>query len=183
MKKIFLLSFFFLSSLLFFLSSCQKPSTENLNNLSCNNNNNIMQTNCPKSGDLIAIMNTNYGEIRLKLFPQLAPSAVKNFKYHADKGNYNNNIFHRVIKNFMIQGGDFEFKDGRGGYSYKGPGTSFNDEIDENLKHIKGALSMANRGPNTNGSQFFIVQAPEVSYLDGKYTIFGQLYEGTAVLD
>ncbi|MFA6089853.1 MAG: peptidylprolyl isomerase [Candidatus Woesearchaeota archaeon] len=143
----------------------------------------FQQTAKPKSGDVIAIFETNYGEMKFVLFSDLTPETVKNFQFHAEKGNYDNSIFHRVIKNFMIQGGDFEKRNGTGGYSYKGKATSFNDEFNSNLRNIKGALSMANSGPNTNGSQFFIVQAEATPWLDAKHTVFGQMYEGFDVLD
>ncbi|OGJ44226.1 hypothetical protein A2272_06380 [Candidatus Peregrinibacteria bacterium RIFOXYA12_FULL_33_12] len=141
-----------------------------------------MQTNCPKIVDTIAIIRTNYGQMSFKLFASLTPETVKNFQFHADKGNYNQTVFHRVIKNFMIQGGDIEHKNGYGGYSYKGPNTSFNDEFNPDLRNIRGALAMANSGQNTNGSQFFIVQKNAL-YLNGKHSVFGQLYEGEKVLD
>lgn len=102
----------------------------------------------------------------------------------AKAGKYDGAIFHRVIEDFMIQGGDFENKNGSGGYSYKGPGTSIPDEFGPGLTHLKGALSMANAGPNTGGSQFFIVQAKAgTSYLDGKHAIFGFVYEGLDIVD
>lgn len=142
-----------------------------------------MQSSKPKTGDTIAVIESNKGTMKAVLFEKKVPETVKNFKFHADKGNYDNTIFHRVIEDFMVQGGDFQNKNGTGGYSYKGPGTSFNDEFDPDLKNIKGALSMANRGANTNGSQFFIVHAKSTPWLDGKHAVFGQLYEGFDVLD
>jgi peptidyl-prolyl cis-trans isomerase B (cyclophilin B) len=134
----------------------------------------------PKDGEEIVIIKTNKGEIRLRLFPKFAPLAVKNFCELIKKNYYKNTIFHRVIPNFMIQGGDPEGT-GKGGESYtKKP---FKDEFSKELSHIRGALAMANCGPDTNGSQFFIVQAPQTPWLDNKHTIFGQVYEGMEVVD
>lgn len=113
----------------------------------------------PKKGEEIAILKTNMGTIKLRLFPEIAPKAVKNFKGLAKKGVYNNLIFHRVINNFMIQGGDPN-KDGTGGTSIYGDGKAFEDEFSLDYRNFRGALCMANSGPNTNQSQFFIVQAP-----------------------
>ena len=113
------------------------------------------QIGSPQAGEKFAIMHTNFGEIHLRLFPELAPMAVENFKTHAENGFYEGVIFHRVIENFMIQSGD-PLGTGRGGQSIWG--VPFGDEFSPNLRHISGALSMANAGPATNGSQFFIVQ-------------------------
>ena len=118
------------------------------------------------------VLQTNSGDIRLILFDDIAPLAVKNFKTLIKKGYYNNIYFHRIIKNFMIQGGD-PTGSGAGGESIYG--HVFKDEINANYKFDKpGILAMANRGPNTNGSQFFIttVQTP---WLNGYYTIFGKV--------
>lgn len=117
------------------------------------------QLDMPAEGEEIAIVNTNKGSFKLRFFPGEAPKAVENFKTLAKDGYYNNLIFHRVIKNFMIQGGDPK-GNGTGGESkWK---KDFEDEFSANLFNISGALSMANRGPNTNGSQFFINdQSPE----------------------
>ena len=108
----------------------------------------------PAYGEGIAIIHTNFGEIHLRLFPELAPLAVQNFVTHARDGFYDGLIFHRVIQDFMIQGGD-PLGTGMGGESIWG-GT-FGDELSPNLRHIHGALAMANSGPSTNGSQFYIV--------------------------
>ncbi len=143
----------------------------------------MFQTAAPKVGDKIAIITTNQGEIKVKLFPEKTPETVKNFEELAKEGKYNGTIFHRVIENFMIQGGDFTNHDGTGGHSYKGPGTNIDDEFDPELKNIRGALSMANAGPNTNGSQFFIVRVKETDWLDGKHSVFGQVYEGLDTVD
>ena len=110
----------------------------------------------PAPGEQFAIMHTNFGEIHLRLFPDKAPLAVENFVTHAGNGFFDGLIFHRVIENFMIQGGD-PLGTGMGGESIWG--RPFGDELSPNLRHIRGALSMANAGPGTNGSQFFIVQS------------------------
>ena len=117
------------------------------------------QLSMPEKGDMIAIMTTNRGTIKFRLFPQQCPKTVENFTTHAKNGYYEGIIFHRVINNFMIQGGD-PTGTGRGGESIWG--DSFEDEFDLGLHNVRGALSMANAGPNTNGSQFFIVQAGAV---------------------
>jgi len=142
------------------------------------------QTKAPITGDHVAELETNQGTIKIKLFKDQVPETVRNFEELAKEGKYDNTIFHRVISDFMIQGGDFENRNGTGGYSYKGPGTMIEDEFSPLLTHIKGALSMANRGPNTGSSQFFIVQAAEgTAWLDGKHAIFGQVYEGLNIVD
>lgn len=161
------------------------------------------------AGDTLATIKTNMGEIKVKLFPAEAPKTVENFTTHAKEGYYNGLIFHRVIKDFMIQGGD-PTGTGMGGESIWG--HSFEDEFDVKLHNIKGALSMANAGPNTNGSQFFIVQADNVPanmlsqmkempesfpedivkayeekggtpWLDFRHTVFGQVVEGLDIVD
>ncbi|MBG9541603.1 peptidylprolyl isomerase [Cytobacillus firmus] len=151
-------------------------------------------------------MQTSKGNIKIKLFPDQAPKAVENFIKHSEDGYYDGLIFHRVIQDFMIQGGDPEGT-GMGGESIYG--EAFEDEFSNELFHIRGALSMANAGPNTNGSQFFIVQNttldpslkeqmekagyPEeiikaygnggTPTLDHKHTVFGQVVEGMDVVD
>ena len=155
-------------------------------------------------------MHTSMGDIKIKLFPEQAPLTVDNFTKHSRDGYYNGLIFHRVIKDFMIQGGD-PTGTGMGGESIYG--QSFKDEFDPMLHNLRGALSMANAGPNTNGSQFFIVQADTVPdgmigqmkqladrgfpaditeayenlggtpWLDFKHSVFGQVYEGMDVVD
>lgn len=162
------------------------------------------------AGDTVATMKTTLGEIKILLFPDAAPKAVENFTTHAKNGYYNGIIFHRVIPDFMIQGGDPDGS-GRGGESIWG--KSFEDEFSVDYHNIRGALSMANAGPCTNGSQFFIVQAKEVDsslvsqmeqlsdrgfhtecvedykalggapWLDFKHTVFGQVIEGMDVVD
>ncbi|MBR4973602.1 MAG: peptidylprolyl isomerase [Clostridia bacterium] len=154
-------------------------------------------------------MKTNMGDIKIKLFPNEAPKTVENFTTHAKNGYYNGLIFHRVIKDFMIQGGD-PMGTGIGGESIWG--RKFEDEFNPNLHNLRGALSMANAGPNTNGSQFFIVQASSVPdgmvdqmkdmpnafpestieayekfggtpWLDFRHTVFGQVIDGMDVVD
>jgi cyclophilin family peptidyl-prolyl cis-trans isomerase len=123
-----------------------------------------------------AVMHTNRGDITLELFDEDAPNTVGNFtKLAADKF-YEGVIFHRVIKDFMIQGGD-PTGTGRGG-----PGYTFEDEINDH-KVVRGALAMANAGPNTNGSQFFIVTTDAAPWLDGKHTVFGRVVDGMDVVD
>ena len=164
-----------------------------------------------KASDQIAVMKTNMGEVEILLFPEVAPKAVENFISLAKEGYYDGIIFHRVIKDFMIQGGE-PTGTGMGGESVWG--KPFEDEFSEEARNFRGALSMANAGPNTNGSQFFIVQAgPETMderifsmlkrqgknfsndvaekymevggtpWLDGAHTVFGQVIRGMDVVD
>ena len=112
-----------------------------------------------KKGDTIATIHTNYGDIKVWFFPKYAPKAVENFTTHAKEGYYNGLIFHRVINNFMIQGGD-PTGTGAGGESIWG--KEFENEVNLNLRSFRGALCMANAGPDTNGSQFYIVQNPDI---------------------
>ena len=169
-----------------------------------------LQLEAVKSGDIVAVMHTNMGDIEIKLFPEQAPKTVENFTTHAKNDYYNGIIFHRVIKDFMIQGGD-PTGTGMGGESIWG--RSFEDEFTPELHNLRGALCMANAGPNTNGSQFFIVQAsdvpsnmleqmkdladngfpPEITeayatlggtpWLDFRHTVFGQVVNGMDVVD
>ena len=119
-----------------------------------------------------ATVETTKGDIVLELYPRHAPKTVNNFFFLAKEGFYDGVTFHRVIENFVIQGGD-PTGTGRGG-----PGYSFEDEVKENpLKHEKGVISMANAGPNTNGSQFFITHSPQ-PHLNGRHTVFGKVVEG-----
>jgi cyclophilin family peptidyl-prolyl cis-trans isomerase len=128
---------------------------------------------------LVAVFETNMGTFECELFEDKAPKTVANFVGLAEKGYYNGVIFHRVIDNFVIQGGD-PTGTGRGGESIYG--HPFEDEFHPDLKHDKaGVLSMANAGPNTNGSQFFITLAP-TPWLDGKHSIFGQVIKGMDVV-
>src|SRR5258707_4747804 len=123
-----------------------------------------------------AVMHTNHGDITVELFDDDAPKPVDNFKKLAGDDFYNGVIFHRVIKDFMIQGGD-PTGTGRGG-----PGYTFEDEFNAN-KIVRGALAMANAGPNTNGSQFFIVTTEAAPWLDGKHTVFGRVVSGMDAVD
>lgn len=122
-------------------------------------------------------METNKGVIEIDLYPQYAPKTVNNFVFLAQEGYYDGVTFHRVIPNFVIQGGD-PTGTGRGG-----PGYKFEDEFKDNpLKHETGILSMANSGPGTNGSQFFITHSPQ-PHLDGKHTVFGKVVNGMDVVN
>ncbi|MBQ6264288.1 MAG: peptidylprolyl isomerase [Clostridia bacterium] len=163
----------------------------------------------PVKGDITAVMKTNKGDIKIVFFPDAAEKTVENFVTHAKNGYYDGVVFHRVINDFMIQGGD-PTATGRGGESIWG--RPFEDEFSVDYHNIRGALSMANAGPDTNGSQFFIVQAKTVNssllqqmkqypesfpedtvndyeklggtpHLDFRHTVFGQVYEGLDVVD
>ena len=135
------------------------------------------------TGNPVAVMKTNLGEIKLELFVKDAPKTVGNFIKLSREKFYDEVRFHRVIKSFMIQGGDPNSKDDNWlDDGIGGPGYAFKDEINSN-KIIRGALAMANAGPNTNGSQFFIVTAENAPWLDGKHTVFGKVVEGMAVVD
>ncbi len=169
----------------------------------------MAQLDRPAAGETVAIMHTSMGDISIRLFPKQAPKAVENFTTHAKNGYYNGIVFHRVINDFMIQGGD-PTATGCGGESIWG--KNFEDEFTPALHNLRGALSMANAGPGTNGSQFFIVQAPSVHpsfigqmqelpdyfpaeaieayqqvggtpHLDYHHTVFGQVYDGLDVVD
>lgn len=163
-----------------------------------------------KSGDTAAVIHTSMGDIEIKFFYKEAPKAVENFITHAKEGYYNGTVFHRVINDFMIQGGD-PTATGMGGESIWG--ENFEDEFDPALHNLRGALSMANAGPGTNGSQFFIVQAKSVPgnmlsqmrnmadrgfpedivdayellggtpWLDFRHTVFGQVTKGMDTVD
>jgi len=123
-----------------------------------------------------AILHTDKGDISVQLFEKQTPRTVNNFVFLAREGFYDGTIFHRVINDFMVQGGD-PTGSGRGG-----PGYRFNDEISPELRHDKpGILSMANAGPNTNGSQFFLTHVP-TPWLDGKHSVFGRITAGMDVL-
>ena len=125
----------------------------------------------------VATIETNRGSMELELYPQHAPKTVNNFVFLAGEGFYDGVTFHRVIDNFVIQGGD-PTGTGRGG-----PGYRFEDELRGNpLKHETGAISMANAGPNTNGSQFFITHSPQ-PHLDGRHTVFGKVVKGQDVVN
>jgi peptidyl-prolyl cis-trans isomerase B (cyclophilin B) len=123
-----------------------------------------------------ATLHTNHGAIELELYPDDAPKTVENFTKLAGDGFYDGVIFHRVIPDFMIQGGDPT------GTGSGGPGYQFEDEFNDH-KVERGALAMANAGPNTNGSQFFIVTTDAAPWLDGKHTVFGRVTSGMDVAD
>ncbi len=123
-----------------------------------------------------ATLHTNHGAIEVELFDDDAPKTVENFRKLAGDGFYEGVVFHRVIPDFMIQGGDPT------GTGMGGPGYTFEDEFNDH-KIERGALAMANAGPNTNGSQFFIVTAEACSWLDGKHTVFGKVTDGMDAVD
>src|SRR6185503_177331 len=123
-----------------------------------------------------ATLHTNHGAIEIELFDGEAPKTVENFRTLAGDGFYDGVVFHRVIPDFMIQGGDPT------GTGMGGPGYTFEDEFNDHGV-VRGALAMANAGPNTNGSQFFIVTAEATPWLDGKHTVFGQVTNGMDVVD
>ena len=167
------------------------------------------QLDKPQKGDTVAVMRTSMGDISIRLFGKEAPKTVENFVTHAKEGYYDGLTFHRVINDFMIQGGD-PTGTGCGGESIFG--AAFEDEFHPELHNLRGALSMANAGPNTNGSQFFIVQAKEAPlhllsqmreypdsypaetidnyaavggtpHLDYRHSVFGQVFDGMDVVD
>jgi len=123
-----------------------------------------------------ATLHTTAGKINVELFDEDAPKTVENFRKLSSEGFYDGLTFHRIIKDFMIQGGCPQ------GTGTGGPGYTFEDEFNQH-RVVRGSLAMANSGPNTNGSQFFIVTAEECPWLDGKHTVFGQIVGGTDVLD
>ena len=168
------------------------------------------QIDMPQKGETVVTLNTSMGDIKIRMFPQFAPKAVENFTTHCKNGYYNGIQFHRVINDFMIQCGD-PTATGCGGESIWG--INFEDEFAAEVHNIRGALSMANAGPGTNGSQFFIVQANScdprlidqmkelgeryfpasaieayqklggTAWLDFKHTVFGQVFEGMDTVD
>ena len=179
----------------------------------CGSSEPLPQESLPQQGDPIAVLETSAGTIRLRFFPDEAPLAVENFLTLAKEGYYDGISFHRVMAGFMVQSGD-PTGTGSGGRSIytdaAGNRGFFQDEFSSRLFHFRGALSMANSGSNTNGSQFFIVQANELAdgqeqalksagtdrravskyqaeggtpWLDGKHTVFGQVLEGMEVVD
>jgi len=123
-----------------------------------------------------AVLHTNHGPVEVELYDEDAPKTVENFRKLGGDGFYDGVIFHRVIKDFMIQGGDPT------GTGTGGPGYTFEDEFNDH-KVERGALAMANSGPNTNGSQFFIVTTAEAPWLDGKHTVFGRVTGGMDAVD
>lgn len=131
----------------------------------------------------IITLKTNFGDITLELFKKDAPKTVENFLKLAKEDFYSGTKFHRVIKGFMIQGGDPNSKDDDPSNDGKGgPGYTFEDEINQH-KLVRGVLAMANSGPNTNGSQFFIVTAESAPHLDGKHTAFGKVIKGMETVE
>jgi peptidyl-prolyl cis-trans isomerase B (cyclophilin B) len=200
LKKIVVLMF----ALLLIVAGCG-TTTNNESGQDVSNN----EGSTNGSGEKIRVVEieTTKGKIVVNLDSEAAPKAVENFVTHAENGYYDGLIFHRVIKDFMLQTGDPQ-GNGTGGESIWG--QPFEDEVDSGLNHVRGALSMANSGPNTNGSQFFIVQASEVPesmisemekagfpeedietykekggtpWLDGRHTVFGEVVEGMDVVD
>ena len=151
------------------------------------------QLDKPQAGDTIAIMKTNHGVMKLRIFVDRVGECATNFVELAKQGKYDGAPFHRIISGFMIQGGDFTRRNGTGGHSAKGPGTTIGDCYDPCLTHMRGALSWAKTAmPNSIGSQFFIVHGDNVHFLDHDqcgpgpadgYSVFGQLYEGFEVLN
>ena len=136
-----------------------------------------------KEKNMIATMQTNFGEIKLELFSSDAPKTVENFVKLAESGFYDGTKFHRVIKGFMIQGGDPFTKDDslKDRWGTGGPGYAFADEIHQNNHNVIGTISMANAGANTNGSQFFI-NTENNNSLDTKHTVFGKVIEGMDIV-
>lgn len=193
-------------------SDAEKESTASAENTTVKKGDEkvIDQFAMPAEGEEIAHLKTNYGDIYIRLLPDAAPKAVENFTTHIKEGYYNGVTFHRVMNNFMIQGGDPEGT-GRGGESIWG--APFEDEFNSSVRNYRGALSMANSGANTNGSQFFIVQAGPMAedyinkmissygitmsdttkknyinyggtpWLDDVHTVFGQVIKGMDVVD
>lgn len=136
----------------------------------------------PQKGETVAILHTNYGDIKMRFLDKIAPLATNNFIALAKEGRYDKTIFHRVINSFMIQGGDYTNFNGTGGASAYG--TEFPNEVSDKASNVRGSVAMANAGPDTNGSQFYINQSPAGNaYLDGGYTVFGWVYEGMDVVD
>lgn len=193
----------FICAVLFIVTTaCSAPAPQNTTNETVDYAEYQLQK--PLKGDTVAVFTTTQGTFSVKLFPEEAPRTVENFTKHAKDGYYNGLTFHRIIKDFMIQGGD----PGTGGESIWG--TPFRDEFSPRLFNYRGALSMANGGENTNGSQFFVVQKASLSdeeveyleyyhyldsviaqykelggtmWLDNKHSVFGQVYEGMDVVD
>ncbi|MDR2581816.1 MAG: peptidylprolyl isomerase [Fibromonadaceae bacterium] len=151
------------------------------------------QTDEPQSGETVAVISTNHGEMKIRLFPEIVGKAAENFIELAKQGKYNDVPFHRVIKGFMIQGGDFTEKNGTGGHAADGEDSRIGDVYDPRLTHVRGAVSWAKTSlPNSIGSQFFIVHGEDgAHFLDHPkgggshegYTVFGQLYNGFGTLD
>jgi len=200
-------------SLILFISGCRKETIkiEKIEKHEGGNDMALEQLKQPQEGEEIVVIITNHGEIKIRLFSDIAPKAVENFKTHAKDGYYDGVTFHRVIKDFMIQGGDPDGT-GMGGKSiWEKP---FEDEFNKDYHNLRGSLSMANAGPGTNGSQFFIVQRSFVEedflsqmkqagdeagfsedvinayaelggtpWLDYRHTVFGQVFQGMDIVD
>lgn len=202
-KKVFCLA----AALLLLATGCNQEKEIPETNPNTEGDDVLLQTQAPASGTEVARIKTSAGDIEVMFFPQQAPKAVENFITHAKEGYYNGLIFHRVIPDFMIQGGD-PTGTGTGGESIWG--GNFEDEFSMDLWNFNGALSMANSGPDTNSSQFFIVTAPPVTgsmlsdmknggfpedviaryaevggtpWLDQRHTVFGQIISGLDVAD
>lgn len=206
MKKITII----LLAMLIMFTACQSQKEEKVEDEKVADIN-LEQLKQPEKGEEIAVMTTNMGVMKFRLFENVAPKAVENFKTHAKNGYYDGLTFHRVIDGFMIQGGDPDGT-GMGGESIWG--KPFEDEFDLSYRNFGGALSMANGGPNTNGSQFFVVQKIELPdnlieqmseagekngfpeevvkgykelggqyHLDYRHTVFGQCFEGLDIVD
>ncbi len=168
------------------ITSFKKVSEEKTKEVSEKNvvNNNLKQSMSMKyAEEQIVVMITNFGDIKIKLFTPDAPKTVNNFLKLAESDFYNGTKFHRVMKDFMIQGGDpLSKEEDWSRHGTGGPGYTFEDEFNQH-KLVRGSLAMANSGPNTNGSQFFIVTADATSWLDGKHTNFGEVLEGMEIVD
>jgi cyclophilin family peptidyl-prolyl cis-trans isomerase len=155
------------------IKSSTKKENEKLSNI-------LNENNMNEEKNQIVSMKTSLGEIQLELFSDSAPATAKNFSDLAKKGFYDGTKFHRVIKGFMIQGGDPLSKDEskRSMWGTGDPGYKFDDELKGTEKYVQGALAMANSGPDTNGSQFFIVTASPEAPLPPSYTVFGKVVSG-----
>lgn len=188
-------------------TSGEEASSQNTEKITLSDESGLPQFNNPAENSEVAIIHTTAGDISVMFFPEYAPKAVENFLTHAKEGYYDGVSFHRVISDFMIQGGDPK-GDGTGGESIWG--KEFENEVSDKMFNFNGAMAMANAGPDTNGSQFFIVQASTVPepreliyqqygqpqeaidkynevggapWLDGSYTVFGQVFDGMDVVN
>ena len=188
-------------------TSGEEASSQNTEKITLSDESGLPQFNNPAENSEVAIIHTTAGDISVMFFPEYAPKAVENFLTHAKEGYYDGVSFHRVISDFMIQGGDPK-GDGTGGESIWG--KEFENEVSDKIFNFNGAMAMANAGPDTNGSQFFIVQASTVPepreliyqqygqpqeaidkynevggapWLDGSYTVFGQVFDGMDVVN
>lgn len=188
-------------------TSGEEASSQNTEKITLSDESGLPQFNNPAENSGVAVIHTTAGDISVMFFPEYAPKAVENFLTHAKEGYYDGVSFHRVISDFMIQGGDPK-GDGTGGESIWG--KEFENEVSDKMFNFNGAMAMANAGPDTNGSQFFIVQASTVPepreliyqqygqpqeaidkynevggapWLDGSYTVFGQVFDGMDVVN